>query len=128
MAGSKQERERRRRAREYEARKAVHELQVERRGRDNRLALWGVTILGGFVLMRAVGFHGVDRLIALRHTGVSMNYLFENAGLLLIAINAVAILRRGDADAAGLSDPAAGEGTPDHAGLTPPRPATRARR
>lgn len=92
----------------------------------NRLALWGVTILGGFVMLRAVGFHGVDRLIALRHTGVSANYLLENAGLLLIAINAVAILRRGRA--AGLSGPDAGEGEPEHAGLTPPRPATRARR
>ena len=96
--------------------------------RGNRLALWGVTILGGFVLMRAVGFHAVDRLIGMRHTGVSMNYLFENAGLLLIAINAVAILRRGRAGAAGQSDPGEDEGAPDHSGLRPSRPATRARR
>lgn len=45
MAGSKQERERRRRAREYEARKAVHELQVERRGRDNRLSLIALAVV-----------------------------------------------------------------------------------
>ena len=94
----------------------------------NRLALWGVTILGGFVLMRAVGFHGVDRLIALRHTGVSMNYLLENAGLLLIAINAIAILRRGRADTAGPPDLGNDEGKPGHSGLRPSRPATRARR
>lgn len=50
MAGAKQERERRRRAREYEARKAVHDLQDQRRSKDVRLglgALAAVAVLAG---------------------------------------------------------------------------------
>lgn len=63
--------------------------------RQNRLALWGVTILAAFVLVRAVGFHFFDILIGLQRAGISVNYVFENLGLLLIALNAVAILRHG---------------------------------
>lgn len=63
--------------------------------RQNGLALIGLTIVAAFVMIRAVGFHHFDRLIGVHQLGVSMNYLFENSGLLLIAINALAILRRG---------------------------------
>ena len=62
--------------------------------RGNRLALIGLTVLTAFVMVRAVGFHHVDALIGRREFGVSTNYLFENAGLLLIALNAAALLRR----------------------------------
>lgn len=63
--------------------------------RENRLGLWGVTILAAYVMVRAAGFHAVDAVIGQRRFGISVNFLFENAGLLLIALNALAILRRG---------------------------------
>ncbi|MCF3972670.1 hypothetical protein [Paracoccus salsus] len=62
--------------------------------RHSGVALAGLSILCAFVAVRAVGFHGMDALIGLRHLGVSTNYLFENAGLLLIALNAIWLLRR----------------------------------
>lgn len=67
------------------------------RGRmpGNRLALIGLGVLCGFVLMRAVGFHHLDRLISMDFASIKFNFWFENAGLLLIAINAVTLLRRG---------------------------------
>ncbi|MFV0386742.1 hypothetical protein [Paracoccus sp. (in: a-proteobacteria)] len=68
---------------------------LRRSMRQNGLALAGLTILSAFVMIRAVGFHHFDALIGIRHFGVSVNYAFENAGLLLIALNAMAILRRG---------------------------------
>lgn len=64
------------------------------------LALVGAAVLAAFVLVRAVGFHHVDALIGLHPLGVSANYLFENAGLLLIGVNAMLILRRGPSRAA----------------------------
>lgn len=63
--------------------------------RRNGLALAGLAILCAFIAVRAVGFHLIDALIGQRHYGVSANYLFENAGLVLIALNAWLILRRG---------------------------------
>ncbi|KGJ02588.1 hypothetical protein SAMN04487972_10998 [Paracoccus halophilus] len=63
--------------------------------RRNGLALSGVTVLCGFVLVRAVGFHGVDSLISMDFANIEFNFWFENAGLVLIAINAIWLLRRG---------------------------------
>lgn len=63
--------------------------------RRNGLALLGMAILCGFVLVRAVGFHHVDRLISMDIANIKFNFWFENAGLMLIAINAVLLLRRG---------------------------------
>lgn len=63
--------------------------------RGNGLALLGLGVLCGFVLVRAVGFHHVDRLISMDFARVRFNFWFENAGLLLIAINALMLLRRG---------------------------------
>ncbi|MDP5308562.1 hypothetical protein [Paracoccus spongiarum] len=63
--------------------------------RQSGVALVGLAVLCAFVAVRAVGFHHMDALIGQRQFGVSTNYLFENAGLLLIALNAIAILRRG---------------------------------
>lgn len=65
------------------------------RMRGNGLALVGLTVLCGFVLVRAVGFHHVDRLISMDFASIKFNFLFENAGLVLIALNAVLLLRRG---------------------------------
>ncbi|SMO75900.1 hypothetical protein [Paracoccus laeviglucosivorans] len=63
--------------------------------RWNGIALLGVTVLCGFVLVRAVGFHHVDRLISMDFANIKFNFLFENAGLALIALNAGLLLRRG---------------------------------
>ena len=60
----------------------------------NALALSGLAIVFGFVMVRAVSFHHVDYLIGSHSLGVSNNFLFENAGLLLIALNALVLLRR----------------------------------
>lgn len=63
--------------------------------RSNGLALFGLALLCGFVLVRAVGFHHVDRLISMDFASIKFNFWFENAGLALIAANAVLLLRRG---------------------------------
>ena len=59
-----------------------------------RYGLPAALVLAGFVMVRAIGFHHVDALIGQRQLGVSANFVFENAGLLLIALNAAAILLR----------------------------------
>lgn len=58
------------------------------------LALLGLAAVLGFVMVRAVSFHHVDHLIGGRSLGLSNNFLFETAGLLLIALNALVLLRR----------------------------------
>ncbi|MFC3570891.1 hypothetical protein [Paracoccus sp. TOH] len=63
--------------------------------RRNGLALLGLAVLCGFVLVRAVGFHHVDRLLSLDFANLAFNFWFENAGLFLIAVNALLLLRRG---------------------------------
>lgn len=63
--------------------------------RGNRLALAGLAILCGFVLVRAVGFGHVDSLISMDFAKIRFNFWFENSGLVLIALNAVWLLRRG---------------------------------
>ena len=63
--------------------------------RRNGLALLGLAVLCGFVLVRAVGFHHMDRLISMDFASIKFNFWFENAGLMLIAINAGWLLRRG---------------------------------
>jgi asparagine N-glycosylation enzyme membrane subunit Stt3 len=62
---------------------------------SNGLALIGLAVLSGFVLVRAVGFHHVDRLISMDFATLKFNFWFENAGLVLIAINALVLLVRG---------------------------------
>lgn len=62
--------------------------------RSNGLALMGLAVLACFVMVRAVGFHHVDRLIGRDFSGISYNFLFENAGLALIALNAALLTRR----------------------------------
>lgn len=62
--------------------------------RGNGLAILGMGVLGAFVMVRAVGFHHVDMLINRDFANVKFNFLFENAGLVLIAVNALMLLRR----------------------------------
>ncbi|QFQ86195.1 hypothetical protein F8A10_01435 [Paracoccus kondratievae] len=61
----------------------------------NRLALLGLAVLCCFVLVRAAGFHHVDRLISADFADIKFNFWLENAGLVLIALNALMLLRRG---------------------------------
>lgn len=56
-------------------------------------AMIGLTLLLCFIMIRAISFHGFDHLIGARDLGVPYNFLFENFGLLLIALNAVMQLR-----------------------------------
>lgn len=67
------------------------------RGRlhSNGLAMLGATVLCGFVLVRAVGFHHVDSLINMNFARIRFNFWFENTGLVLIALNALLLLRQG---------------------------------
>ena len=62
--------------------------------RRSGLALLGLTLVGGFVLIRAVGFHHVDVLINQRISGARVNAILELSGLLLILLGGVRLLRR----------------------------------
>lgn len=68
--------------------------------RPNALAITGLILLAGFVMVRAVGFHFVDLLIGQRLFGISANFVMENSGLILISLNALILLRREGARAA----------------------------
>lgn len=63
--------------------------------RSNGLAMLGLACVSGFVLVRAVGFHHVDALINVSFASIRFNFLFENIGLVMIAVNAILLLRRG---------------------------------
>lgn len=67
----------------------------------NAAALTGLAVLCGFVAIRALSFHHFDRLIGIWNHGISMNFLMENSGLVLIALNAAALLRQGARSKAG---------------------------
>lgn len=64
------------------------------RGRiqENLLALVGLGVLCTFVLVRAVGFHNMDSLIRVEVASLSLNFIFENIGLVMIALNAVMLI------------------------------------
>lgn len=97
------------------------------RGRlsSNGAALLGLAVLSAFVLVRAVGFHHVDRLISMDLGRLRCNFLFENAGLALIALNGAWLLR---APRPG-SGPGDGRGpAPRPSGFRPSRPSARAHR
>jgi hypothetical protein len=62
------------------------------------LAILGLATVAGFVAVRAVGFHNFDSLINTRVMDLRLNFIFEVSGLILIALNAIALLvvsRRG---------------------------------
>jgi hypothetical protein len=59
----------------------------------NFLALLGLTIVLGFVMIRAVGFHYFDILIGIKVGPIRMNNILELSGLILISLNAVFLLK-----------------------------------
>lgn len=61
---------------------------------QNGLAVIGLTVLLAFVMVRAASIHRFDALFGTESLGVSNNFLFENAGLVLIAVNALMLLSR----------------------------------
>lgn len=64
--------------------------------RHNYLALLGLTVVLGFVMIRAVGFHYFDVLIGLRIGPIQMNNLLEFSGLILISLNALMLIISGE--------------------------------
>lgn len=64
------------------------------RGRiqENLLAFAGLGVLCTFVLIRAIGFHHMDSLIRLEVANISLNFIFENIGLVMIALNAIMLI------------------------------------
>jgi hypothetical protein len=64
--------------------------------RRNLAALVGLAFVAGFVMLRAVGYHGFDALINTRIEGVRLNWVLEWVGPLLIAANARALWRARD--------------------------------
>ena len=67
--------------------------QMRGKVRENLLAFCGLFVLMTFVMIRAVGFHHMDSLIGAEIASVSLNFILENLGLLMIALNALAHLR-----------------------------------
>ena len=63
--------------------------------RRSLLPLLGLAFVSGFVLVRAVGFHRVDRLIGLELLSVRANWVLELAGPLLISAVALWLLVAG---------------------------------
>jgi hypothetical protein len=58
-----------------------------------RLASLGIVMLGIFVVVRAVSFHHVDKLLGFRIESVKMNVLLELSGIGVVAGAAMARLR-----------------------------------
>lgn len=74
---------------------AVATRALRDRARANAVALVGLGVLITFVLIRAVSFHQIDRLINVQLPGPRVNFVLENAGIVLIAANALWHLTRG---------------------------------
>lgn len=59
----------------------------------NFLALVGLTVVFGFVLIRAVGFHDFDVIINTRISYIKVNWILELTGLFLISLNAIILIK-----------------------------------
>lgn len=59
----------------------------------NGLAIAGLVFVLGFVLIRAAGFHHMDRLISIEVHSIRLNWVLEMAGPLCISGGALLILR-----------------------------------
>lgn len=62
--------------------------------RRNALAVLGFAFVLGFVVIRAVGFHDVDRLISAEWQSLRLNWILELTGLVLILMAAQPRLRQ----------------------------------
>jgi len=61
---------------------------------QNRLALFGLISLVCFILIRAISFHGVDRMLGLELSGVKASWLLEVGGITFIWVSATIQLKR----------------------------------
>lgn len=66
---------------------------MRRYRRSHGMAMLGLGFVALYVLIRATSFHAVDMLGSQQVMGISVNFLLENFGLVLIAINAIGLLR-----------------------------------
>ena len=66
---------------------------LRRTVRRTGVALLGLVWITGFVLVRAVGFHNVDRLIGMRLGGMRLNWVFELGGIFVFLLGCVVALR-----------------------------------
>lgn len=65
--------------------------------RDFRLALGGMVVLLGFIIVRATSFHDMDAFIHQGVGGVEMNWILELGGITLVAVAAGRRLRQAGA-------------------------------
>lgn len=61
--------------------------------RRNILAVVGLAFVLGFVVIRAAGFHDVDKLISTEVMSIRVNWILELSGLVLILLNALPRIR-----------------------------------
>ena len=61
--------------------------------RHNILAVVGLAFVLGFVVIRAAGFHDVDKLISTEVMSIRVNWILELSGLVLILLNALPRIR-----------------------------------
>lgn len=64
---------------------------------DFRLALGGMVLLVGFVVVRATSFHDMDAFIRTSVGGLELNWVLELGGITLVAVAAGKRLRQGGA-------------------------------
>lgn len=74
---------------------AIASRALRDRAATNAVALLGLGVLVTFVLIRAISFHQIDLLINVQLPGARVNFVIENAGIVLIAANASWHLARG---------------------------------
>jgi hypothetical protein len=65
--------------------------------RDFRLALGGMVVLLGFVIVRATSFHDMDAFIHASVGGIEANWVLELGGIVLLAVAAARRLRKAGA-------------------------------
>lgn len=67
---------------------------MRRHLRQNALAVLGLILVAGFVAIRAVSIHHFDSFLRGQFQSIRYNTILENAGLVLIALNALFLLRK----------------------------------
>jgi hypothetical protein len=99
---------------------------------DFRLALGGMVVLLGFVIVRATSFHDMDSFIRSDVGGLQVNWIFELGGILLLAVAAARRLRKagaplwrgwppaGPGEGGGAPPPSRGPRTPEPPPQRPP--------
>lgn len=62
--------------------------------KENRLALGGLVALMSFICIRAISFHGIDRMLGLKLSGFELNGVLELGGITCIWFSAVLTLKK----------------------------------